>query len=43
MQVLLDGQVEGVSVLEIHGHAEHLAHLFQREETAALCQAILKR
>lgn len=35
LQVLLDGEVEGIAILEIHGHAEEFSHLLESEELAA--------
>jgi hypothetical protein len=36
LQVLLDGEVESVAVLEVGGHAEHARHVFERQQLAAL-------
>ena len=40
VQVLLDGQVEGVAVLEIDGHAEDLTRQLERQEAARLRGAV---
>ena len=39
MEVLLNGEVEGVSFLQVDRHAHHLADLFEGQKPPLLCWA----